>query len=361
VLDPDRPKNDKATILGDSVQVVKELRAEVKRLKCEQTTLLDESRDLAQEKTELREEKAALKTETEQLQAQLEQRLCGMLPWMSVDPSTVVMGAGPYPYPMPVPQPVTGPTSGQLPPTSETPQLPHQPLAAPPTYLSMAPPGTFMHPGLQAYTMYGTQHSEQGGPFMPYPHYPAVGNHPHVERPYAQYPSAVQPVPSYLVQMQAPQEGAAANPSDLPMYRPSTFAVPVVVAGQSRSHPHVPFPQYPSAGIGQSYASHVSSRPTATSPEPQGVETSLQLQTPGGPSPSPSVAHSPSHRKTNAGGARPQSSGSESSSPVLKSENNGATQVDCSGRAGDAISTLTLASSSLSHAADTTLSLNEGT
>ncbi len=55
-----------------------------------------------------------------------------------------------------------------------------------------------------------------------------------------------------------------------------------------------------------------------------------------------------------------QSSGSESSSPVLKSENNEATQVDCSGRAGDAISTLTLASSSLSHAADTTLSLNEG-
>ncbi|CAK9211791.1 unnamed protein product [Sphagnum troendelagicum] len=286
VLDPDRPKNDKATILGDSVQVVKELRAEVKRLKSEQTTLLDESRDLAQEKTELREEKAALKTETEQLQAQLEQRLCGMLPWMSMDPSTVMMGAGPYPYPMPVPQP--------------------------------------------------------GGPFMPYPHYPAVGNHPHVERPYAQYPSAVQPVPSYLVQMQAPQEGPAANPSDLPMYRPSTFAVPVVVAGQSRSHPHVPFPQYPSAGMGQSYASHVSSRPTATSPEPQGVETSLQLQTPGGPSPSPS------------------SSGSESSSPVFKSENNGATQVDCSGSAGDAISTLTLASSSLSHAADTTLSLNEG-
>jgi hypothetical protein len=50
----------------------------------------------------------------------------------------------------------------------------------------------------------------------------------------------------------------------------------------------------------------VSSRPTATSPEPQGVETSLQLQTPGGPSPSPTVAHSPSHRKTNTGGARPQ-------------------------------------------------------
>ena len=46
--DPDRPKNDKATILGDSVQVVKELRSEVKRLKCEQTSLLDESRDVSE-------------------------------------------------------------------------------------------------------------------------------------------------------------------------------------------------------------------------------------------------------------------------------------------------------------------------
>lgn len=45
--DPDRPKNDKATILGDSVQVVKELRAEVKRLKCEQSSLLDESHDVS--------------------------------------------------------------------------------------------------------------------------------------------------------------------------------------------------------------------------------------------------------------------------------------------------------------------------
>jgi hypothetical protein len=47
LADPDRPKNDKAIILGDSVQVVKELRAEVKRLKCEHTSLLDESRDVS--------------------------------------------------------------------------------------------------------------------------------------------------------------------------------------------------------------------------------------------------------------------------------------------------------------------------
>ncbi|CAM6050097.1 unnamed protein product [Sphagnum compactum] len=273
VLDPDRPKNDKATILGDSVQVVKELRAEVKRLKCEHTSLLDESRDLVQEKTELREEKAALKTETEQLQAQLEQRLRGMLPWMSVDPSTVMMGPGPYPFPMPVAQPLTGPMSGPLPPTPETQQLPQQPVVAPSTYLSMAPPVAFMHPGMQAYAM---------------------------------------------------------------------------------SHPHAPFPQYPGVVMSQSYASHASSRPTATSPEPQGVETSLQLQTPGGPSPSPSLAPTPSQRKVTAGIARPQSSGSESSASVLKSESNGATQIDCSSGAGDAISTLTLASSSLSHPVDTT-------
>ncbi|CAK9220465.1 unnamed protein product [Sphagnum troendelagicum] len=299
VLDPDRPKNDKATILGDSVQVVKELRAEVKRLKCEHTSLLDESRDLVQEKTELREEKAALKTETEQLQAQLEQRLRGMLPWMSVDPSTVMMGPGPYPFPMPVAQPLTGPMSGPLPPTSETQQLPQQPVVAPSTYLSMAPPVAFMHPGMQAYAMYGTRHSETGGPFMPYAHYP-------------------------------------------------------VMAGQSRSHPHAPFPHYPGVVMSQSYASHASSRPTATSPEPQGVETSLQLQTPGGPSPSPPPAPTPSQRKVTAGIASAQSSGSESSASVLKSESNGATQIDCSSGVGDAISTLTLASSSLSRPVDAT-------
>lgn len=45
--DPERPKNDKATILGDSVQVVKELRAEVKRLKTEHESLMDEQRDVS--------------------------------------------------------------------------------------------------------------------------------------------------------------------------------------------------------------------------------------------------------------------------------------------------------------------------
>lgn len=47
LADPDRPKNDKATILGDSVQTVRELRAEVKRLKSEHDALSEESRDVS--------------------------------------------------------------------------------------------------------------------------------------------------------------------------------------------------------------------------------------------------------------------------------------------------------------------------
>jgi hypothetical protein len=55
-----------------------------------------------------------------------------------------------------------------------------------------------------------------------------------------------------------------------------------------------------------------------------------------------------------------QSSGSESSASVLKSESNGATQIDCSSGAGDSISTLTLASSSLSRPVDATHSEGMG-
>ena len=121
---------------------------------------------------------------------------------------------------------------------------------------------------------------------MPYPHYPAaVGNHSHVERPYAQYPSPVQATPGYLVQMQAPQGGANA----VPMYRPPASAVPgmaLVPPGQQRGPSYAGYPQY----TGPGYGAQEPAAPTVSSPEPQGVETSLQLQTPGGPSPSPSVS-----------------------------------------------------------------------
>ena len=44
--DPDRPKNDKATILTDTLQVLKDLTAEVTRLKAEYTALSEESREV---------------------------------------------------------------------------------------------------------------------------------------------------------------------------------------------------------------------------------------------------------------------------------------------------------------------------
>lgn len=103
-IDPDRPKNDKATILGDTIQMLKDLTAQVDRLKTEYTSLSEESHELTQEKNELREEKATLKSEIDNLNAQYQQRVRCIYPWAAVDPS-VVMGPPPYPYPMPVPIP----------------------------------------------------------------------------------------------------------------------------------------------------------------------------------------------------------------------------------------------------------------
>ncbi|CAN4107396.1 unnamed protein product [Withania somnifera] len=106
-LDPDRPKNDKASILSDTVQMLKDLTAQVSRLKAEYAALTDESLELTQEKNDLREEKASLKSDIESLNAQYQQRMRTMYPWAGVDHS-MVMHPPSYPYPMPVPVP-TGP------------------------------------------------------------------------------------------------------------------------------------------------------------------------------------------------------------------------------------------------------------
>lgn len=104
-LDPDRPKNDKATILGDTIQMLKDLTAQVNKLKEEFTALSEESNELTQEKNELREEKASLKSDIDNLNMQYQQRIRVMFPpWAPMDPS-VVMGPHPYPYPLPVPVP----------------------------------------------------------------------------------------------------------------------------------------------------------------------------------------------------------------------------------------------------------------
>jgi hypothetical protein len=41
--DPDRPKNDKATILADTIQLLKDLTSQVDKLKAEYATLSEES------------------------------------------------------------------------------------------------------------------------------------------------------------------------------------------------------------------------------------------------------------------------------------------------------------------------------
>lgn len=46
--DPDRPKNDKATILGDSLTVLHELRGVVGQLRAENKTLREEAKEVRQ-------------------------------------------------------------------------------------------------------------------------------------------------------------------------------------------------------------------------------------------------------------------------------------------------------------------------
>ena len=44
--DPDRPKNDKATILTDTVQLLNDLTSQITKLKAEYATLTEESREV---------------------------------------------------------------------------------------------------------------------------------------------------------------------------------------------------------------------------------------------------------------------------------------------------------------------------
>ncbi|KAF3434653.1 hypothetical protein FNV43_RR21738 [Rhamnella rubrinervis] len=123
VLDPDRPKNDKATILADTIQLLKDLTSQVNKLKAEHIMLTEESRELAQEKNDLREEKSSLKSDIENLNTQYQHRCRTMFPWAAMDHS-VVMAPPSYPYPVPMPMP-----PGSIP----------------------------MHPQMQPYHFYGNQ------------------------------------------------------------------------------------------------------------------------------------------------------------------------------------------------------------
>lgn len=123
VLDPDRPKNDKATIITDTIQLLNDLTSQVNKLKAEYATLNEESRELTQEKNDLKEEKASLKSDIENLNVQYQQRVRTVFPWAAMDHS-VMMAPPSYPYPVPMPMP-----PGPIP----------------------------MHPHMQPYPFYGNQ------------------------------------------------------------------------------------------------------------------------------------------------------------------------------------------------------------
>jgi len=101
-LDPDRPRNDKATILGDTIQMLKDLTSQVNKLKGDYTSLSEEARELTQEKNELRDEKASLKSEVDNLNNQCQQRMRLLYPWAGMEPSVVIGPPPAYPYPVPL-------------------------------------------------------------------------------------------------------------------------------------------------------------------------------------------------------------------------------------------------------------------
>ncbi|XP_051144646.1 transcription factor bHLH121-like [Andrographis paniculata] len=100
-LDPDRPKHDKASIIIETIQVLKDLRSQVERLKSKHATLTEESSELTQEKNDLKDEKAALKSDIEGLNSHYLQRVRAVYPWSGIDHS-VIMHPSSYPFPLPV-------------------------------------------------------------------------------------------------------------------------------------------------------------------------------------------------------------------------------------------------------------------
>ncbi|KAG9149580.1 hypothetical protein Leryth_021526 [Lithospermum erythrorhizon] len=154
-IDPDRPKNDKASIISDTIQMLKDLTSEVNRLKAEHTALTDESRELTQEKNDLREEKASLKSDIESLHGQYQQRIRTMNPWMGMDHS-VVMHPPSYTYSLPMPI-ATGPMHMPMHPSMQA--YPFVPSPCP-TFVPFMAPNTLVE---QQPTQHGSSVAQPGG------------------------------------------------------------------------------------------------------------------------------------------------------------------------------------------------------
>jgi hypothetical protein len=168
VLDPIRPRNDKGSILAESILAVNELRADIARMKSENVALSDESRDLTAEKAELQEEKTLLETQTGQLQKQLNQ---------NGENNTTQTGFNIQfnPYSMMM---KGGKEDAGLSP-----------------FFPVAP---FMHPPYQTFGMLGPR------------------QHIHVERPAARYPVPIHPTPLYPSMILKPLD----PPTDLQLQTP---------------------------------------------------------------------------------------------------------------------------------------------
>ncbi|RRT78537.1 hypothetical protein B296_00003807 [Ensete ventricosum] len=81
VLEPDRQNNCKASILGDTTRVLRDLFAQVESLRKENAALLTESRYVTVERNELKDENNALQAEISQLQTELQGRSLSVSMW----------------------------------------------------------------------------------------------------------------------------------------------------------------------------------------------------------------------------------------------------------------------------------------
>ncbi|KAH7331434.1 hypothetical protein KP509_20G032900 [Ceratopteris richardii] len=91
-LDPDRPKNDKSTILADAIQTLKELMSDVEHLRAEHASLINESEDLLLEKKELHDERIQLTSMVESMKNQACQQMYAMILWRTPNPTSIMGG-----------------------------------------------------------------------------------------------------------------------------------------------------------------------------------------------------------------------------------------------------------------------------
>ncbi|KAK1308579.1 Transcription factor bHLH47 [Acorus calamus] len=89
LTEPARQNNGKATILGDTTRLLREMLAQVDSLRKENAALLSESHYVTVEKDELKDEKEVLEAEVERLQNELKKRMqSDPSKWTSASDST---------------------------------------------------------------------------------------------------------------------------------------------------------------------------------------------------------------------------------------------------------------------------------